>query len=169
MGHYMTGTLCAVALFMFTYKGYDKIDLWSAKLAALFALGVAFFPTDNFEPLSSCKVLALDGNHIINIVHFTSATLLFLTFAFFSLFLFTKTSGNKTDRKEARNIIYKICGYLILLSIVAIFIYSVVPSINEQFRKFKPIFWFETLALLAFGLSWLTKGEGLLPDKEDAK
>ena len=26
-------------------------------------------------------------------------------------------------------------------------------------------FWFETLALLAFGISWLTKGEALFGDK----
>jgi hypothetical protein len=30
---------------------------------------------------------------------------------------------------------------------------------------YKPIFWLEALAFEAFGFSWLTKGEALLPDK----
>jgi hypothetical protein len=27
------------------------------------------------------------------------------------------------------------------------------------------VFWAETLALVAFGISWLTKGGGILPDR----
>jgi hypothetical protein len=166
MGHYMTGTLCAVALFMFTYKGYEKRDLWAAKLAAIFALGVAFFPMDSSAGLSACKVLALNGNKTVNALHFTSATLLFLTFSYFSFFLFTKTSGFITPRKVQRNFIYKLCGIIILLCIISIALYSFIEPLKIQFRDYKPIFWLEGLALIAFGTSWLIKGEGLLPDKK---
>src|SRR5215204_5022697 len=78
MGHYMTGTLCAVSLFLFSYKGYGAKDLWAGRAASLFALGVAFFPCSNFYPLSECKVLELKGNEVINLIHFGSATCLFL-------------------------------------------------------------------------------------------
>lgn len=166
LGHYMTGTLCAVSLFMFSYKGYTPKDYWAGKGASLFALGVAFFPCSNYYPLSACKVLQLKGDDTINIIHFTSAALLFLTFAFFSLVLFTKGSPHPTKRKLQRNVIYRICGVIIILCILLIFLYSVIPSLHDQFKQYKPIFWLEFLALEAFGLSWLTKGEALLPDKK---
>jgi len=47
-----------------------------------------------------------------------------------------------------------------------IFLYSVIPALHKQFKEYKPICWLEALALLVFGFSWLTKGEGLLPDKK---
>ena len=165
MGHYMTGTLCAVSLFMFSYKGYGPKDLWAGRGASLFSLAVAFFPCSNFNPLSECKVLELKGNQVINLIHFGSAACLFLIFSFFCLFLFTKSSGHPTNRKKQRNVVYRVCGIIILLSIILILLYSVIPAIHELFKEYKPIFWLETLALLAFGFSWLTKGEGLLPDK----
>ena len=166
MGHYMTGTLCAVSLFLFSYRGYDDRDLWAGRAASLFALCVAFFPCSNFYPLSACKVLELKGNDTINYIHFGSAACLFLVFAYFSLILFTRSSGHPTDRKRKRNVIYKVCGVIILLCIILILLYSVVPVIHKQFEEYKPIFWLEALALLAFGLSWLTKGEALFPDKK---
>jgi hypothetical protein len=58
------------------------------------------------------------------------------------------------------------CGIIILLSIILIFLYSVIPSLHDKFKEYKPIFWLEFLALEAFGISWLTKGEALLPDKK---
>ena len=166
MGHYMTGTLCAVSLFLFSYKGYEKKDLLAGRTASLLALGVAFFPCSNFYPLSECKVLELKGNETINIIHFGSAALLFLAFAYFSFFLFTKSSGHPTKKKKQRNVIYRICGITILSCIILIFLYSVIPALHEQFKNYKPIFWLEAIALEAFGLSWLTKGEALLPDKK---
>lgn len=166
MGHYMTGTLCAVSLFMFSYRGYGPKDLWAGRSASVFALCVAFFPCSNYHPLSECKVLELKGNDVINLIHFGSAACLFLILSFFCLFLFTKSSGHPTNRKKQRNVVYKICGIIILVSIILIFIYSVIPAVHELFKAYKPIFWLETLSLLAFGFSWLTKGEGLLPDKK---
>ena len=165
MGHYMTGTLCAVSLFMFSYKGYGPKDLWAGRGASIFSLAVAFFPCSNYNPLSECKVLQLKGDDTINLIHFISAACLFLIFSFFCLFLFTKSSGHPTNRKKQRNIVYRVCGITILLSIIFILLYSVIPTLHERFKEYKPIFWLETLALLAFGFSWLTKGEGLLPDK----
>ena len=166
MGHYMTGTLCAVSLFLFSYKGYGPKDYWAGKAASFFALGVAFFPCSNYQPLSACKVLQLKGDDTINIIHFTAAALLFLTLAFFSLILFTKGSQHPTKRKLQRNVIYRLCGVIIILCIVLIFLYSVIPSLHETFKDYKPIFWLEFLALEAFGFSWLTKGQALLPDKK---
>jgi hypothetical protein len=168
MGHYMTGTLCAVSLFMFAYNGPERADFWAGKLAGLFALGVAFFPCSNFYPLSACKVLELKGSETINIIHFASAACLFTIFAIFSLFLFTKTkkSAHPTNRKLKRNVMYRVCGIVILLCIVLLLLYSTIPALQKQFKNYKPIFVLEFAALIAFGVSWLTKGEALFPDKK---
>src|SRR6478609_4598619 len=43
MGNVFTGILCAVSLFLYSYKGPDRIDNYASSLACVFALGVAFF------------------------------------------------------------------------------------------------------------------------------
>jgi len=44
MGNVFTGILCGVALFLYSYKGFDNWDRISSNFAAVCALGVAFFP-----------------------------------------------------------------------------------------------------------------------------
>src|SRR5687767_7909057 len=92
MGDLFVGTLCAVSLFMFCYNGHDKADKIAAKLASLFALGVAFFPTNvSAFKVFECNRISGDGEDVLsNIVHYVSAALLFSTLAFFCLFQFTK-------------------------------------------------------------------------------
>jgi hypothetical protein len=33
-------------------------------------------------------------------------------------------------------------------------------------ERFEPRFWLESIAIVAFGISWLTKGEAILKDQE---
>jgi len=147
----LVGAICAIALFMFFYRGYDKWDDWTGNMTGLFALGVAWFPTSETVP-----------NNWVGSVHFFCAALFFLTLAGVSLFLFTKKSRNPTSRKLTRNIIYIICGVVIILCLIAIQIYFHFISNNKEESTF--VFWAETVALIAFGLSWLTKGGTLYPD-----
>lgn len=147
------GALCAVALFMFFYSGYDKRDDWLGNMAGIFALAVAWFPTTEEG--------AID---VIGMIHFGSATALFICFAVFSMWLFTKSKKGvePTPKKLKRNRVYRICGVIIILSILAMFIYSVFIEDNYHIQRF--IFWGETVALIAFGVSWLVKGEAILGD-----
>ena len=57
-------------------------------------------------------------------LHFTSATVLFLTLVFFC-YLFTKgtTKGEQTKRKRRRNWVYRVCGGLMVVCLIALFIY----------------------------------------------
>jgi hypothetical protein len=41
---------------------------------------------------------------------------------------------------------------------------EVLPG-NALLLKFSPLFWLEAVAVFAFGVSWLTKGEVILADK----
>lgn len=147
------GALCAVSLFMFFYCGYERIDDWAGNAAAIFALGVAFFPTTETGDAD-----------LIGKVHFSSAAALFIILAFFSLYLFTRTDPNKppTSQKLKRNVIYRICGVIIILCIVSIAVYSF--FIEDMYMIPRFVFWGETIALVAFGFSWCVKGEVVLKD-----
>jgi hypothetical protein len=170
MGNLFVGTLCAVSLFLFCYNGHDKADLIAAKLAAAFALLTAMFPTDfdAFAPADLCsRIRREEPNVVSNLVHYISASLLFATFAFFSLIQFTKTNkrGPVGEQKQKRNTVYKICGWVIVLSITGIALISFVNDWYEKLKDYKPTFVLETVALVAFGFSWLVKGETLFKDK----
>lgn len=161
MGDVFVGTLCAIGVFLLSYKGYEKEDDFAGDLACVFAIGVALFPT---TPAGDPATLA----KTIGAAHLVFAALFFLTLAYFSLCLFTKTDLTKTPtpRKIRRNQVYRVCGYAIIASIVLILLYSLLPEdIKKVLSPYNPIFWLESVAVLAFGMSWLTKGEAILQDQ----
>jgi len=152
MGDVFVGALCAVALFLFFYSGHDKWDDWAGNIAGLFAIGVAWFPATD-----------VGQSDLTGIIHFTCAALFFLTLALFSLFLFTRKGPNPTTQKLTRNKIYVICGLVMIACLVAIVIY--LNFIQNENPESSFVYWAETVALIAFGVSWLTKGGTLYPDK----
>jgi hypothetical protein len=93
------GVLCAIALFLFFYKGYDRLDNLAANLAGLF---------------------------------------------------------------------YRVCGVVMMASMGAILVYM--WFFEDRYPRSVFEFWAESVALVAFGVSWLTKGGTLYPDaKTDNK
>jgi hypothetical protein len=163
MGNFLVGSLCAVGLFLFSYKGYEKKDKIAGKLASLFAVCIAFFPTGGPDASSSCNFLHRNSDSWVSTIHDISAAAFFITLAYFSLFLFTIKSA--TPQKLMRNRIYKICGYTILSCIVLLLLYFNIKPLQTALKDYKPVFVLETVALWAFGFSWLTKGEAILKDK----
>jgi hypothetical protein len=147
----LVGGLCAVALFLFFYAGYNKWDNRISTLAGIFALIVAWFPA------SETGIIG-----IINLIHFIAAGLFFLTLSFISLFLFTRKEDNPSPEKLKRNAVYRACGITMLACMAAMVIWFLIygSSASSPF-----IYVMETIALIAFGVSWLTKGGTLLPDK----
>jgi hypothetical protein len=165
MGNFFVGALCAIAVFLFFYNGYDVIDNIVAKVAATAALFVAFFPP-NPDVNAICSIVNIKLAAGSNIIHFVAAGLLFLCFAYFSLFLFTKTSDDVvlTYNKGKRNIIYKNCGIVILSCLFLMGVYSIWGGLQTSIGKYKPVLLLESLALFAFGLSWVTKGDMVMRD-----
>lgn len=150
MRNVFVGILFTVGWFLFSYRGYERKDDVVGDLGCLFALGVAIFP-------STAETAW------IRIVHYVSATLFFLILAGFSLFLFTKSGGTATPQKQRRNNIYLTCGVTMLVCIALIPLYNLFLD-DSAIAVFHPVFWLETLALWAFGISWMTKGELILED-----
>lgn len=185
MRNIFVGLLCAIALFLFTYTGYDSTDSTAGNIGCLFALGVAFFPT-SYSGTLICGIEMYTKAGIISTIHFTSAAGLFLTLAYFSICRFTKTTKepemcwkhlywkkNKKDkelkeRKLIRNRIYIACGLVMIGCIVLISIYKLFSksAFSEFLSNYDPVFWLETMALWAFGISWLTKGRTIYVDIE---
>ncbi|MEE8154047.1 MAG: hypothetical protein V3T53_03690 [Phycisphaerales bacterium] len=169
MGDVFVGILCVIGVFLLAYKGYkkpdnegyEKPDYIARFLGGVFAVGVALFPiTPDDAPE--------DASRVIGYVHHAFAALFFLTLIYFSLCLFTKTDPNKspTRRKLQRNKVYKACGYTMAICILLIGVYFLLPgSIATSLEGYNPVFWLESLAVVAFGFSWLTKGEALLKDE----
>lgn len=160
------GALCAVSLFLFTYKGYTGADQLVTNAASLFVLGVVFFPTNETNKYGICNVVNKPPNGFFDTAHYLSAGVFFLLMAYMSLFLFTKTDPQQEPTKEKlkRNRVYKICGIIMLVA-MALIPCLMIPGVPQSFLNLRPEFWFECLVLIPFGISWLTKGEGLLKDK----
>jgi hypothetical protein len=170
LGSYFTGTLCAVSLFLFSYRGPQSADRRTALIASACALGVVFFPTNPCSDCcNTCILVELNGNHFRNFLHFSFATVLFSCFAYFSYFLFTRTNAVKAPSPEKlkRNQIYRFCAWIIIICIVLIPVFALTPVQRlpwvREFRLWT--FLFEAIALFAFGFSWLVKGNTILRDK----
>ena len=164
MGNVFVGFLTAVAVSLILYKGYDNDHLFT-NLAGVFALGVAFFPT-GASANDPCSIFIYNKFEAPSTVHYISAALFFITLAYISFFRFTKSKGHKTNMKKTRNSVYRVCGIVIMLGIVLIFLCHKWEAFANLFYGYQPVFWFEWMALIAFGTSWLVKGEIILGDKK---
>ncbi|MDT0538862.1 DUF998 domain-containing protein [Croceitalea sp. P059] len=176
-GTIFTSVLIVLGTFLLIYKSYEKLDFWLSTLAGVFALFVALAPTSNLVEVCC----AIDMKHAIThfsddtkelnpriLFHYISAGLFFLCLAIMSFFLFTKTEKGKkkTKHKKIRNIIYKSCAVVMVLSILIILFNFNNEDPTSFYNRNHMTFWLEFAAVEAFGLSWLIKGETLFKDKK---
>ncbi len=179
LGDVFVGTICAIGIFLFAYKGYEPKDDRAGNFACFCALGLALFSTfpDIGDPSRGIGLtLSLATPDISEKIsagaHLVFAAGFFLTLAYFSLFLFTKSDGEKTRKKLQRNFVYKACGYVILLAIALIGLVGLIlylellpePTVR-MVMSLDPLFWLESIAIVAFGVSWFVKGEAILKDE----
>ncbi|MBZ5528191.1 MAG: DUF998 domain-containing protein [Acidobacteriia bacterium] len=159
MRNVLVGSLCAIGVFLMSCRGYDCKDRIAGYLACVCAIGAALFPT---TPSGDATLQA----KCIGTLHLSFAALLFLTLAYFSLALFTKTAvgGTPTRRKLQRNTVYRVCGCTILACIFLIIV-AALPAVKIALAWLNPVFWLESIAIVAFGVAWLTKGETILGDQ----
>jgi hypothetical protein len=163
MGDVFVGSLFALAVFFLSYNyrplpGFNRDNMLST-FASVAAVGVALFPTASHADIAS------SGEKFVSIVHLIFAGALFTLLAVFSLFLFTKTgSGAVTAAKQRRNVLYRTCGGIIVGAMALV----LVSNIVDPPSSWNTLFWLETIAVVAFGVSWLVKGGflGILADEK---
>lgn len=157
-----TGVLCAVGLFLIRYDGHTnpnffKNDSKLTNIAGWMAFGVALFPT-NTCCCDKIYTLLPVCCPVIGWLHYGFAAVFFTTLAIISINVFT-IGQNEDESIELsifnENNIYRTCGYLMLLFIILMPIFSWL-KINHYSTLI-----LEAFALLVFGTSWLIKGRGL--------
>jgi hypothetical protein len=150
------GVLFALALFLLTYQGYEGeiADRVVGGVGGCAALGVALFPTAAPAGLSEPSWWTSP----VRTVHYVSAVVLFLSFIAFAIWLFRKSSVPRgqvrAGDKGWRDAIYLICGGFMILGML----WAASSLVTDA-----PIFLPETVAIVAFAVSWLVKGEADLP------
>lgn len=154
----LVGFLVEIGICLFLYKGYRRIDRILGDLGCVFAMGTALFP-------AAAQMTGGPLGYIFGILHNEFFFFFFLTLAFFSGFLFTKTdpAGKPTHQKLQRNRVYQTCGYLIFICVPLIAICLHAPAgIVAITNELHLIYWLESIAFVAAGISWLTKAEAIV-------
>ncbi|WP_037307799.1 DUF998 domain-containing protein [Amycolatopsis orientalis] len=150
------GTMCAIGVFLLSYRGYGRVDDIAGNIAAVAAVGVALFPT---TPANGDR-----ADEIIGMLHLAFAAVFFLVLAFFCIVLFTKSDkAIPGPRKPERNRLYVTSGVIMLVCLALIVLCGL--FFDDVTKSLYPALWLESIAILAFGVAWLTKGGTLLPDK----
>ena len=153
MRNVFVGALWVVGFFLLSYRGYERKDDIAGDFAWVFAVGTSLFPA---APETATKAQA-----IIGYIHWGFSAALFITLIIFSLVLFTKSGGERSRKKKQRNLVYQACGWIMAACIAVIGLDAIVPGL---FGSWRPIFWMESAALIAFGVSWFVKGGAILSD-----
>ena len=160
LGDIMVGALAFIGTLMLAYRGWSRKVADLATAAGLAAYLVALFPADGWFLVPGEGPIFVTSAHIL---HAVAAGVLFLILAFFCFFVFTKVEVHQTEGegvpasvKRARDRIYRAAGTLILLSIAAIPLSGLLPDGIAQ--AYRITFWAETVAMTAFGISWLVQG-----------
>jgi hypothetical protein len=151
MGDVLVGCLFAFGVFLFSYKGWDK-DYIFARCGCAFAIGVALFPTNaKGTPFT-----------FVTLLHFIFTLAFFATLIYFCFKLFVKSDQERPykPKKRLRNKIYRLCGWVMILCMAGIIADFIIPGADEWLGG-SLVFFMETFAIWAFGISWFTKGEAL--------
>jgi hypothetical protein len=162
------GILCAISFFFISYKGYEILDNIICTLIGISALGVAFFPDIADASSNIPTLMPFMNEQLTSIIHIVSAACFFLLLAFISAILFRKKDLTKPPNKwkDKRNIIYLVCGITIAISVSLIGVCFIIGRVSSiDLDAVRPIFFLECIAILSFGVSWLTKGETIFKDR----
>ena len=179
------GVLSAMGVFLFCYRGTDWVENWTANIGSVAAIGVAMFPLD---PASD----PLLQRSVIGYLHTFFGGVLFITFAFYSLYHFPQRrfsiadvavipddqmppgsvgdTGGAGDAIAAnqieRDAVYRTSGLVILASMILMGGYLLLtpPWLKTWLNDYNFLFWMESIATWSFAAAWLTKGRVIVAD-----
>jgi hypothetical protein len=154
----LVGGLCAIGAFLLAYHGYDRWDRLFTNVAGTGAVGVALFPTPPAHPSLPAMIAGY--------CHYAFGVLLFAPLTVIALWLFRRTDPARepTRVKRLRNQVYLICGVVMLAALILAGLVSL--PFATGLALLHPVFWLETAAIVAFGVSWLVKGQAVLRDRQ---
>lgn len=163
---FFIGILTAFGLFLISYKGYEKDPLkrdWVndnviTLFGGIFILIVVLIPTACQTQIAQeirldCQTgsLQLYGHNCTTLgtIHLISAALFLASMGYLSF--------NRFSRSDSFRTFYRACGVIVWICVLLLII---------RFLRGKPfvdydVYFLETIAVVAFGASWLVKGEVL--------
>lgn len=139
------GCLYAIGAFLIAYNGQIDLEMRLSKIAAAAAVAVAMFPCDcsGHEP-------------VVKHVHYIAAAALYLILGIFCVifFLRARDKHRRTHHVEPkyRQWIYAVC----LVALWGAMVFLVVNAVVRDTHMTNPVFWGESVGLVAFGIAWLT-------------
>jgi hypothetical protein len=146
----LIGFLFAIAAFLLAYNGLSTREMVLSKVASVAALGVAIVPCD-CPGHPELPVFAPE----VPYVHNASAATMFLILAFFCYEFYRRAQAKGYVEAKRRARIYVACGVLIVVSILVMAIDKLTDhALSVRFDKLT--FVGEGVALVSFGVSWLT-------------
>jgi hypothetical protein len=153
------GSLCAIGVFLITYKVAEvNLDNALSLLAGVAVLVVALFPTERSDDSVALTPLQRHlGETVVGTVHFSAATVFISSLGAISYF-FGRREGTRPPGAGRRSpgfwkTFHWICAGVILAALVwsgVTALWNVGPS--------RSLLYGEAAAVWAFGLSWLWKG-----------
>lgn len=149
-GAYFVGSMCALGVVFTSYHHHPRpgyvVDNVLSNIGGALAVVVALVPTSSTPNPSG-------GSAVAKVVHLSAASVLFLILAYLSYARFTlpKGSDGTSQRKRRENIVHRVCGGIIVVGMVAIGVANLAHANN-----WVPLL-AESIAVIAFGASWLVK------------
>lgn len=146
------GVIAALSLFLFTYCGYDGVaaDRIVGALGGAGAVGVILFPTN----APSASLTLPWWSSWMATVHYSCAVVLFISFILFAVWLFRKSEiadpSARPSEKQWRDRVSLSCGIVMIVAVAW-------AGWARMHRE--PMFYQESVAIEAFAISWLVKGE----------
>ena len=161
------GLLCAAGIFLCCYRGVERKDTILAFAAGAAVIAIALLPMEpTYAPTIQQRYPAFNDTACYVTrgplkFHDPVSVVFFVLIGYMTIFRFPRTKETLiTPQKQWRNLIYAVCGVAMVLGVVLIAILG---------RRGISIFWPETLAIGAFGVAWLTKGQLVLQDNESER
>ena len=167
-------TLAGIGVFLINYYGHDPrageiLTDWGVSTAAgVTALGVALVPTFCGPEACYAPLTFFDGligsDTLQSALHFGAAGIFLVALALMCLRLFTRSDTDRPGRhKIRRNRLYRTCGWTILAMVAALLVFKLLlRDLGQRWDAgWHFTFWAESVAVWAFGIAWLVKGEAL--------
>jgi hypothetical protein len=147
--------LCAIGVFLFTYKGYSD-ETWLNRALGVAAIGVGMCPT-GYKGMSSDLYTS-----ILAILHNICAFVLFSGMALLVSYSFPKNQSKSSKlplgQQKTNSFLYRLCGLVIIGFGGFYLIRALWYWLNRQKLPSDPtLFYVEFASILAFGFAWLFK------------
>ena len=167
---FFIGILFSFGLILLSYKGYDVCDEETVSdnamtnWAGIFILITVLIPTccnTSNDPNLVCLDDYLFGHNIPlrNVIHLVSAALFLILLGAMCIYKFTRS---KTSKGQKYKRLYKICGYVVWSCVgVLALLFAIDEWTALDLDELIPGYTFvlESIALYAFAIAWLVKGD----------